>query len=427
MLYTLAMTQQALSPRQLEFLIHATKKWNLAHGSVRSGKTVCTVWAFLHYLTQIDDSRVYIVGHTFDSAYRNVIRLILDSAELAIFRPFCNWSGKKLYYRDKQITVLGAKDEGAIGSFQGDTYTAVYLDEATLYPDCILDMIDTRLSRQCSRGYASMNPTYPSHKLKQWIDKASDGSSDYYALHFTLNDNPFVDAGYKRRIRESASGVFYKRNYLGQWCIAEGAIFDFFDRSVHVVPRPPRAAEYWIAGVDFGISSTFACVIIGVSTGQYTQMGKCLWVEQEYYWDAKAKSRQKTVSEFVDDLTAFFGPYSLKSVYVDPSAAALKVEMRKRGMACVDANNNVIDGIQLMTSEMCKGNLYICSCCSNTIREIEGYVWDDKKAKMGEDAPVKKADHAVDAIRYCLATHKVATYDPYKHNPVSYMQTRFGV
>lgn len=48
--------------------------------------------------------------------------------------------------------------------------------------------------------------------------------------------------------------------------------------------------------------------------------------------------------------------------------------------------------------------------CSNLVREIEGYVWDEKKARLGQDAPLKKNDHAVDALRYAVHSHKVSDW-----------------
>ena len=44
-------------------------------------------------------------------------------------------------------------------------------------------------------------------------------------------------------------------------------------------------------------------------------------------------------------------------------------------------------------------------CC--TEEEIEGYVWDSRKSELGQDAPLKKKDHAADALRYAIFTHKV--------------------
>lgn len=418
-----------MSKKQLEYIKHSRAKWNLSHGSVRCGKTVGSLFAFMKDAYNCPDSQIFIVGHSSETIYQNAIRLLLESPLFAIFRPFLTWQvGKRqLKFMDKSITALGAKDEGAIGQFQGKTMSLVYCDEITLYPESIIDMIDTRLSNPWSKGHATMNPSYPSHKVKQWIDKADAGDPNYYSLHFTLDDNPYVDENYKNRIKESLSGLFYKRNYLGIWCLAEGAIFDFFDRDIHVVKKPPRAAEYWIAGIDYGVSNSFACLLIGVSTGKYTQTGKCLWVEKEYYYNSKQTHRQKTNSEYADDVAEFLEPYAVKAIYIDPSALSMKLELQRKGMRVVEANNDVLNGIEYMTSEMAKGNLFVCAECKNLIKEIEGYVWDEKKSKQGEDAPVKKGDHAIDALKYCLYTHKVQKYDPYKqaHDPSSWMQNKY--
>lgn len=414
--------QNPLAPKQVKFILESNKKWNLAHGSVRSGKTVCTLFRFMQAVNDCPDSKIFIVGHTFDSAYRNVIRLIMESEELAIFRPFCTWSGKKLYFKDKCIIVLGAKDEGAIGNFQGDTYSLVYCDEMTLYPQSIIEMIHSRLSKPWSMGFAAMNPKHPSHICKQYID-----NPNYYSLHFTIDDNPFLPASYKDDLCSGQSGLFYKRNVLGLWCIAEGAVFDFFDRSIYVVDRPPASADYFIASVDYGSVNAFACLLIGVSTGHYTQTGKQLWVEKEYFWDPKKQGRQKVNSEFANDVMDFVEPYGIKQLYIDPSAESFQLELRRRGIPCVHANNDVYNGIQRLSSDFRDGKLLICKGCTNLIREVESYVWDSRKAEHGDDAPLKKDDHAVDALRYAIASHKVQEYQPYKQaGATEYLNNRFN-
>ncbi len=416
------------SPKQTEFILSADAKWNIAHGSVRSGKTVGTLFAFMLAVENCTDSDIWMVGHSSDTIYQNAIRLIFESPEFAIFRPFCTWfSGKRqLKYKDKTIGTLGAKDEGALGNFQGKTFSLVYCDEMTLYPESIIDMIDTRLSKAHSMGFASMNPSHPTHKIKQWINRAETEDPNYYSLHFTLDDNPYVDESYKQRIRDSLSGLFYKRNYLGLWCLAEGAIFDFFDKSVHVVKKPPRAAEYWIAAIDYGTVNPFCCLLVGVSTGRYTQTGHCLWVEEEYYYDPKAQGRQHTNAEFANEVQAFLEPYNVRHLYIDPSAAAFQLELQRRGMHVIHANNEVENGIQMMTAEMKKGNLYVCANCTNTIREIESYVWDSKQAEKGYDEPMKKNDHAVDALRYAIASHKInKNQNVTPHNALEYGRSRF--
>lgn len=410
---------ELLAPKQLEFVINSTRKINLAHGSVRSGKTMGTAFRFMQAVHECPDSQIWMIGHTSSTIYDNVIRLILERPEkgipdpLAIFRPYCTWrrGERELLYKDKTISTTGAKDAGAIGSIQGKTMSLCYCDEMTLYPDNIIDMVSTRLSNPHSMLFASMNPSNPTHKLKSWIDKAAGGDKNYYSLKFTLDDNPYLQQSYKDRIKNSLSGVFYKRNYLGEWCLAEGAIFDFFDRDIYVVPHPPKAADYWIVGIDYGTANAFAAILIGVNTGKYDQTKPLMWAEKEYYWDCKVTGRQKTSHEFADDIKSWIEPYGPRAIYIDPSAANFKLDLQRRGLHPVGADNDVDNGIAKMTSDVKAGRLLICADCPNLIREIESYVWDPKASDRGEDLPLKKDDHAVDALRYAMNTHKPVNFD----------------
>lgn len=404
--------QHPFSDKQLEFLINSTARWNLAHGSVRSGKTVCTTFRFMQAVHECPDSDIAMIGHTATTIYENVVRMIMESPTLAIFRPFCTWfpSKRELRYRDKKIATIGAKDEGSVGLIQGRTLSLVYCDEMTLYPESVIQMINSRLSNPHSMGFASMNPAQPTHILKSWVDKAEAGDKNYYSLHFTVEDNPRLPKAYVEMLKNSSSGVFYKRNYLGLWCQAEGAIFEFFDKNIHTCRRiPPN--EYWIASIDCGQVNAFACLLIGVSTGKYTQEDPHWCVQKEFYWDPKKKGRQKTNYEFADDVKEFLEPYGVKNVYIDPSAEDFQLELRKRGFHPVHAKNDVENGIKKMTSAVYNGRVSIHEGCVNLIKEIEGYVWDPKAAKDGYDEPLKLNDHAIDALRYAIATHKANNFD----------------
>jgi len=179
----------------------------------------------------------------------------------------------------------------------------------------------------------------------------------------------------------------------------------------------PASANYFIAGIDYGMENPTACIVVGVHTGVQNQTGKTLWAENEYYWDRKVKGRQKLVGELAQDIQEFLDPYGVRAIYIDPSAAALRAELSRRGIHCVDAENDVEAGIQIITSMIREGQCQVMYNCTNLIREIEGYSWDPKAAERGDDKPIKKDDHIIDALRYCLASHKVATYQPYKEPP----------
>lgn len=409
-----------LAPKQVEFILNSNSKFNIAWGAVRSGKTTCCVYRFMQCIyDSAEDQNHWAIGHTSTTIKKNAIDPILYPPPpgypdpFAIFRPFCTWheSKRELVFGNKIIHTCGVRDKGSEGIIQGATFSTCYADEMTLWADNVLEMAKSRLSRPYSKLFGSLNPTYPSHKIKSWIDWSKEGDKNYYELHFDIDDNPYLDQRYKDDLKKSSSGIFYKRNYLGQWCLAEGAIFDFFDRAEHVVSRPPAPPEYYIAGIDYGTSNAFACLLIGINTGRLMGYGRRIWVEKEYFWDSKKTNRQKSPYEFANDVKRFLEPYGVRGVYLDPSAAFFKEELSRLKIHCIASNNEVDYGIQKMIGELKDGTLKIMDSCPNLIREMEGYVWDSKRSERGYDEPLKKDDHAVDALRYAIATHKITSFD----------------
>src|SRR6516225_2831557 len=93
------------SPKQLEFMANCTRPWNIAHGAVSTGKTVGTLFAFMHTVENCPDSQIFMVVKSSGTIYENAVRLLLEGDELSMFKPFCRWSpgNHRLYYKDKII------------------------------------------------------------------------------------------------------------------------------------------------------------------------------------------------------------------------------------------------------------------------------------------------------------------------------------
>jgi hypothetical protein len=48
--------------------------------------------------------------------------------------------------------------------------------------------------------------------------------------------------------------------------------------------------------------------------------------------------------------------------------------------------------------------LVVHDCCTNLIREIEGYIWAPTRSGEVKDAPApRQRDHAIDALRYLVS------------------------
>ena len=79
------------SPKQIEFLSNCIAKWNIAHGSVRTGKTIGSLFGFLQAVDTCPDSKIWMIGYTSKTIYNNAIRLIFEDQIFSCFKPFCTW------------------------------------------------------------------------------------------------------------------------------------------------------------------------------------------------------------------------------------------------------------------------------------------------------------------------------------------------
>jgi hypothetical protein len=129
--------------------------------------------------------------------------------------------------------------------------------------------------------------------------------------------------------------------------------------------------------------------------------GKTFWVAREYYWDSAQTMRQKTDAEYADDLLKFIGPHNNAKVIIDKSAASFKAEMLRRGIWNVDAEDDVSDGIRIVSMILNKRMVRFCrQTAPKTIQEMQTYAWDSKAVARGEEKQLKIHDHAPDAFRY---------------------------
>ena len=87
--------------------------------------------------------------------------------------------------------------------------------------------------------------------------------------------------------------------------------------------------------------------------------------------------------------------------YTDPAAKSFHVQLWEDGHPdLAKADNAVLDGIRTVASLLDNDQLLVSRTCTELIRELPGYRWDDKAASRGVEAPVKENDDYSDALRY---------------------------
>lgn len=382
-----------LSPKQVLSFQEATRRFCIWVGAVRSGKTFASILKLIDLLKNGPFGAVMIVGVNRDSIQRNVL---LDLYRLLGFPPPSSKTTEAYLYK-RNIYFVGAHDEGAVRRIQGSTLAIAYVDEATCIPEPFWNMLLSRCSVKGAQILATCNPESPAHWLKKkFIDRKDE--LDLSCWHFTLDDNPSLDKTYVENLKKEYTGSWYQRLILGEWAMAQGAIFPEFD-SDNLFDKDCQQPNYWVGGLDYGTTNPTACHLGAITPRVWPQIR----IEDEYYYDSEKAGRSKTDAELADDIKAFISWRPIRALYVDPAAASIKLELRARGLPVVDANNDVLFGIKMMSKFIANKNLVIRKSCKNLIEQIQGYAWDPKAAERGEDKPIKKQDHAVDACRYLLS------------------------
>lgn len=327
-----------------------------------------------------------------------------------IIDPIFEILGENIHYRQgigelkilgKQVYLVGASDERAEGKIRGATFSGALIDEASLIPESFFQMLLSRLSVKDSKLFLTTNPDSPFHWLKvKFLDRQEE--LDLSRFHFKLEDNPSLTESFIENIKKEYQGLWYQRFINGEWVLAEGVVYSFFDLDIHTVNIATQTASEYILGVDYGTTNPTAFSLIGIDR---TKSPMC-WVEREYYYDSHVELSQKTDFEFAEDLKKFILGLNVKTIYIDPAAASFKAELQRQGVLNVlDANNEVLNGIRFVSTLMTTGDFKVGKNCTNTIKELGTYSWDERAKSLGIDKPRKESDHLLDSIRYALYTH----------------------
>ena len=370
------------------------KEGIICDGAVRSGKTVCMADGFFVWsMTRFQNQAFGICGRSISSLRRNVT----DNLH--------TWLGGLLQIQESRsenkLTVrcgdrvnvyylFGGLDESSYKQIQGVTLAGALLDEVALMPRSFVEQTCARCSVEGSKLWFNCNPSGPEHWFyKEWILKKEE--KHMLHLHFTMADNPGLSPAIRKRYENMYTGVFYRRYILGQWCVAEGLVYDF-DPQKHICRELPTKGRYYIS-VDYGTLNPFSAGLWCVAQGKAVRL-------REYYYDGRQRGKTKTDEEYYRELEKLAGDLPVEAVVADPSAASFITVIRRHGRFSVrKAKNAVLDGIRLVASLMQAGLLQVSSQCADSIREFSLYAWQEQG-----DHPIKENDHAMDDIRYFCST-----------------------
>lgn len=412
---------QPLVGKQRQSVQLATARGNLWEGAVRSSKTISSILKWLEYVRNGPQGRLLMVGKTERTLKENILGPITDM----IGPSRCRYraGAGEVDILGRTISVVGANDQRSMDKIKGRTLAGAYCDEITTYPESFWDMLLTRFSVPGAQWFGTTNPESKNHWLHKnycvraglWLDQSGKihrqhgpDTLNLNRFSFTLDDNPYLDAEYLEDLKRKYVGLFYKRYILGQWVLAEGAVFDMFNLDKHVVTALPKMTRWIACSVDYGTTNPFHAGLLALGED------KRLYVPADWRYESRKQRRQLTDTEYSQRMRGWLAGVqhpgtTTKGVkpewtVVDPSAASFIRQLHLDGLTPTAADNSVLDGIRTVSSLFALDLLRIHSSCVALIDETAGYAWDDKAQEKGEDKPLKMNDHGPDMLRYGVET-----------------------
>lgn len=393
------------SSKQNEYIRNSGARWSLKIGAVRSGKTFVDIAyvipARLRALRNETGLNVFL-GVSKETIERNILQPMREIYTDAIVGRINNRNIAEVC--GVPVYCLGAEKVTQVAKIQGMSIKYCYGDEIAKWNQEVFTMLQSRLDKPYSIFDGSCNPEYPSHWLKEFIDRPDIAK---YVQHYTIFDNPFLPPEFIENLcNEYKDTVYYGRYIMGEWTLAEGLIYPMYQDALADPPEDIPATDYRLS-IDYGTMNAFAALL-------WEKHGAVWYAVRGYYYSGRETGETKTDEEYGLALDAFLsdlfeemdkngiGRWKIKTI-VDPSAASFITLLQKKGhYGVIPADNAVLDGIRETATSMRNGYIKISPSIKEWKREAEGYVWEDNPD--GEERPVKVADHYMDSTRYLVKT-----------------------
>jgi PBSX family phage terminase large subunit len=398
-------------------------------GPADTGKTFGGLHKLDTLLWKYPNSQAAIVRKTHKSLYGSIcITYQTKVANMGLIVPYGGDKQPDRYlYPNGSIIWLGGMDNpDKVLSSERDF---IYVNQAEELQEGDWETLGTRCSGRAGNAPYSqlMGDCNPGGAL-HWIRKrAARGVLELLtSIH---QDNPELydregnlTLGGKARLEalQNLTGVRLLRLFKGIWATSEGAVYDMFDPSIHIVQREMQEFKYFALAMDEGYTNPAVILLVGIDADgrwhifrEFYERGKLQKdvVQQALNWFAEL--RDAAVDKYARDnhiadneRSAWLKYYKdkiwgqIEVIAVDASAAGLIADLRDVGLPAQAAKGRVLDGITHMQARLKvqgdnKPRLTIEPECINTINEFESYMWKPEK-----DEPIKENDHSMDSLRY---------------------------
>ena len=382
----------------------------LLHGPAETGKTISALWKLHLCALKYPDVSLVIARKTQASIYGTVLRTYTQKVlgEQAMVTAYGGGKPEWFDYPNgARIWIAGLDKPGKVLSAEHDV---VYVNQAE---ELDLEDWETLTTRTTGRAghmpYAQTigdcNPSYPSH----WMYNRPSLRM-FYSRH---EENPMLydqatgeitmQGQRTMAVLDALTGVRKERLRYGRPAQAEGAVYDEWDQSIHLIYADAvPECERHIASQDWGYTNAGVLGVFGIDGD-----GGMYLVRQVY-------QTGRTIDWWVETAKGLQAEYGyFEAVACDPAEPAYIAAYQQAGLNARPADNAVLPGINAVKARLSGRRLFIVRDAlrqtdetltearkpAKVEDEFPAYVWADK---AGKEQPVKVDDHGVDMVRYAV-------------------------
>ena len=399
-------------PTQKKF--HQSKaKYNLLAGGFGTGKSTSLVIE-----TQKDMAIPYNYGvmgrKDLGELKSTTLKEFLDMTPEAVIKnhnkqektiDFIN--GAQLYYMN-----LDASRE-AVEKIKSLNLGFVAIDQLEEVAEEIFFAFQGRLRRYNSRRrfYATCNPAghdwvWRTFKVNDMLKhgesviyKDREFNPSYELFEATTLENIYLPEDYVKELLNYPK-QWVDRFVYCSWEDFEGMVYNSFNEKINVIDYyEPQKGDSHIVVMDYGFRNPTAVLFASTDYDGVTTIYDEIYVRETLIPDiasmVKTNVYWKNASKIAD-------PSIHKS---ERDGKNVFQEFTENGIWWDRADNNVLQGINRVNQLFSTGHLRVTRNCVNLLTEIGDYKWKAiKPAQERNDyeEPVKKNDHAMDAMRYLV-------------------------
>lgn len=357
----------AANPNYIHLKRHVPEdRFTLLQGGTRSGKTFSTIYYIIWLCNEYSGLEIDICRNEYAALKATAWK---DFKEVLIAHNLYEASNHhktdKIYYLNgNTINYYGADDPGKIHGRKRDI---LWLNEANQFDEETVDQLFPRTKHRVIMDY---NPSMPT---EHWLDSYI---RDYPPKITTYKDNPHLTKSQILDIERKKGNDYWWSVYgTGQRTKPTGVIFDDWKVGEFDESLP------FIYGMDFGyVNDPTTLVKIAVDK-------KNIFTKELLY------EVGLSTQNIVDILNDRVDRNSL--IVADNAEPRLIAELQQEGFNIVPCTKGR-DSVRLGLVKMMDYTIVSEKEDYNMQRELNNYVWNDKKS----NTPIDNHNHLIDALRY---------------------------